>query len=146
MVDILPPALKTGQKQIDEDHLNILRIMEVITESKEIDSYIDDLRSHFCSHFQREERLMEDTNYWDTWAHQEEHKKFFDHFTHLRAWHEKYNSETTRIMFIAGLMEWTQNHILNSDIKMARWVREHHLEILPHDGPRDGTGGDTKAA
>jgi len=28
MVDMLPPALTTGHKQIDEDHLNILRIME----------------------------------------------------------------------------------------------------------------------
>jgi len=119
-----------GVAEIDEEHQKLfdlsnqfLRAMNKGQGSTELTKTFDALIEYTCTHFSSEEKFFLARNYPEAEAHIDEHKKLTDKVLDL-------NRSKTYIFpdNVAGfLSSWLKDHILESDMRYAKYLRENNL-------------------
>jgi hemerythrin-like metal-binding protein len=137
---MIPEELRTGHEIIDTQHNSILTELNLL--KKVLDEgglstpvvleFVTFLRNHFTDHFTDEEVLMHRLNYPAANLHVDEHLKFFDVFIHTRAKILANGATTENIdNLVSSLSGWLTDHILSTDVLLARFVRGEKLPEIP---------------
>lgn len=119
-----------GVSEIDEEHQKLFDLsnqfigaMNKGQGTAELTRTFDALIEYTCTHFNSEENFILARNYPDAEAHIEEHRKLTDKVLDL-------NKNKTYIFpdNVSGfLSSWLKDHILESDMRYAKYLRENDL-------------------
>ncbi len=121
-----------GVSEIDEEHQKLfdlsnqfLRAMNKGQGTAELTKTFDALIDYTCTHFSSEEKFFLAHNYPDAESHIDEHKKLTDKVLDL-------NKNKTYIFpdNVSGfLSSWLKDHILESDMRYANYLRENNIVL-----------------
>jgi len=123
--------LAIGVAEIDEQHREIFKRMEKLTEAcragkgkDEIEETFLFLNDYVLTHFGLEEELMQKFNYPDYPFHKIQHRKFIQNFLDLKKTFEATGtSSELAIQANVLLMDWLAVHIRNYDKSMGVFLR-----------------------
>lgn len=129
-------ALKVGNKLIDQDHFELVTLVnqlhQAVQDGKGTDilaRILQALLTYTQEHFQREELLMEHIHYPDIEAHLNQHKKLLDQVLVLQDAFERGRAEVAA--HTAELLRyWLTHHIMRTDKKLSLAIREYGLVEL----------------
>ncbi|MGE4352099.1 MAG: bacteriohemerythrin [Bdellovibrionales bacterium] len=117
---------------LDEEHKiflgHINALYEAIhfgTASHVLIPLIDDLVTYSIGHFAHEEEYMFATHYPDFEAHKKAHEELRNKLVALQFKGENQPSPSVFNETFLFLKTWLTNHVLNTDKKMALYLREH---------------------
>lgn len=121
--------LRTGYGAIDNQHMAICEMLDALTGSltpEDGERFAHALELHFAAHFDEEEALMTLHSYPLRRDHTTAHIMFYSgRFLPLLNTTKDSGYTRETIAALAGLvMTWFQEHILEADVKLARYVRE----------------------
>lgn len=130
------PALSVGNKLIDQDHLELITLVNELHSAAQAGKSGDVLGkillalfAYTQEHFQREELLMEHIHYAELEAHQEQHRQLLDQVLVLQDAFERGRSDVA--MNTAELLRhWLLHHIMRTDKKLALALCEAGLVDL----------------
>ncbi len=127
-------SLSLGVEAIDDQHKELIRIVNRLLHAiKDKDSemivneILAGLREYTVFHFNAEEKFMEEIRYPHRGEHLQQHqdlKQKVKGFQYARFHHE----EVTLGELKAMLSEWLLEHILDSDLRIAKFMREKEKE------------------
>lgn len=132
MLDVWTDDLLTGNSLVDHQHQNLFKMIatlhKCIAEEAPRDQLAQSLESlgrYVISHFAAEELLMQDSNYPDFIQHKNlhsdlEHKINF----YLDQFHKR--KEIDLVSLIEFTSQWLKIHVLTEDMKIVKWIRNHH--------------------
>ncbi|MEO5367014.1 MAG: bacteriohemerythrin [Magnetococcus sp. WYHC-3] len=126
--------LKVGVEFIDYDHRRLVEMINqlfacLITGAgrDKVGRIIDDLVDYTKYHFKREEDQFGPKGYPETAAHKAQHVKFTSGVVAFqKEFHEKGAPLTNEVL--GFLKDWLVEHILNTDVKMARFLRSNGVK------------------
>jgi hemerythrin len=132
---MLPAELVTGNNLVDAQHANLLAEVELLRgvchdpdvlppRVGVVMEFVEFLRGHFHRHFYAEEQAMAESGYPDLWMHRDEHLRFYDKFVWHKARMERGPTVETVDAFVEDVERWVRDHILMSDVQMAKWIRD----------------------
>ena len=124
------PVLETGIEEIDDQHRKLLLIANALVEAvrtkgrqKEVQRLLDSLREYTMFHFRTEENWMEELGFPELKEHGEFHR---DLTKKAKAY--KYRAFRDRDLapeeVLELLREWLLDHLLDKDVRFARFARE----------------------
>jgi len=123
-------SLKVGNTVIDHEHQNLVRYINVLQQTMEIDAnpeVIDDvlqgLTDYAAVHFTVEEELMKAYDYPDFGNHKMAHGKFTAKLGELITMYGSSRAAVAQPL-LDFLMSWLIEHILKVDVKLAIYLRE----------------------
>lgn len=122
-----------GVEEIDEDHKQLVRILNRVVQSirddkskDQVREIMDELIDYTRYHFSHEESLMEKTGYPGLEQHRASHELLV---WRVIAFHQKVLQETIDMAEVANfLVEWLINHILDEDARFAPHFRQHGIK------------------
>ena len=125
---------ETGVVKIDEQHKELIRLINQVhfemAEGKEKSSLIilfEELFNYVMIHFATEEQMMKKYRYEEFENHQKQHIKLKENMLKKKTeYEEKKIILSMRIMIL--LKEWLQNHILETDLKFADYMKSNRSE------------------
>jgi hemerythrin len=118
----------TGVGEMDVQHRDLLeqadRLLAAMgTDPGAVGRLLDFLGDYAVSHFEMEERLMEQHGYPQAEAHREAHASFVRTFGRLRYDYELDGLTEGFAELVSGwLVEWLKGHILDVDMALGRWL------------------------
>ncbi|WP_372999967.1 bacteriohemerythrin [Sulfurimonas sp.] len=124
-------GLSLGVKSLDDDHKNLLNIINKLAlainndeAQKFIDSIFEDLQNYAIDHFRREEELLKKCNCKKLDQHIKQHREFSSKIPELKAnlSHSKDSSSAQEVSFF--LTDWLFNHIIEEDIPAISMFEE----------------------
>lgn len=121
-------AFATGVAEIDAQHRELLeqvdRLLGAIDgDPAALGRVLDFLGDYAVSHFEMEERLMEQHGYPHAEAHREAHASFVRAFGRLRYDFDLDGPTEGFAELVTGwLVEWLKGHILDLDMVLGRWL------------------------
>ncbi len=123
--------LATGIKEIDDQHKEIIKRMQIIDNSseqmvseEEIDKMVRFFGGYMIEHFDTEDKYMIDYKYPKYDLHKSEHMKFLKNFAVLKRLCEEEDSTSLIILAIQNqFLDWLVHHILHTDKEMAAYLR-----------------------
>jgi hemerythrin len=121
-------AFATGVAEIDAQHRELLeqvdRLLGAIDgDPSALGRVLDFLGDYAVSHFEMEERLMEQHGYPDAEEHREAHASFVRAFGRLRYDFDLDGPTEGFSELVTGwLVEWLKGHILELDMVLGRWL------------------------
>jgi len=136
----------TGIEAIDDDHKLLVSLINQLHEATAagqnreiITSVLTVLMEYTCTHFAREEKILEKSDYPHLEMHQEKHKVLREQVIEI---HRRFVEE--EVDSIAGetlvfLKEWLTKHILGTDLAYKPYVQgivltqQEEMEILGFD-------------
>lgn len=117
--------------EMDQEHLELASILNNLNaavrggEPSEITSQLlDKLAAQIQSHFQSEDRLMDQYGYSDNDAHKNEHQRLIDELGYLK---DKFN-HGGEMMALHTLKEWLLRHISSSDKQLSDFISQHRVK------------------
>jgi hemerythrin len=117
----------TGHPILDRDHKLLLDTIATLFDGWCDHGTINDilrmLERYVIAHFEREETIMRLTQYPDQAAHQAQHEGFRATVARLRARWASHDDGGIKAEIAQELSQWLQGHILDSDRRIADWVR-----------------------
>jgi hemerythrin len=122
------PAFATGVAEIDAQHRELLeqadRLLGAIgSDPAAVGRVLDFLCDYAVSHFEMEERLMEQKGYPQAEAHRAAHASFVRAFGRLRYDYDLDGPTEGFNELVSGwLVEWLKGHILDVDLALGRWL------------------------
>ncbi len=123
-------SLSLGVRQIDDQHRELIRIangllnaVELGRPTRVLENVLSRLREYTVFHFHSEETFMEDIRYPERGEHAREH---FALKQRVKAFRRRlYRDEPLEVgEVLAFLQGWLLDHILVSDMDIARFLRE----------------------
>lgn len=127
-------GLSLGVKAIDDDHKQLLNIINRLSDSirddntqEVIDEIFDDLHKYIVEHFQREEALLKKCDYEDIKEHIAQHREFSKKIPELKAKLAKAKTSTNAQEVSYFLTDWLFNHIIEEDIPTIGLFEKHGL-------------------
>jgi hemerythrin len=121
------PALTTGDVQIDKQHQEIFRQVDVLCaallrgDRLESGNLVEFLGTYVGDHFSAEERAMKNSGYRDLAPHKTEHVRFVRAYLALVKEFELHGPSAGVAAGLNGwLAAWLNEHILRADIELAR--------------------------
>jgi len=131
----------TGHELVDNDHKQIFSIVEDVLESsvkgskEKNETAINFLAEYVVSHFAREEKLMDESDYPNTLAHTKEHKDFMEVALKLKDDFDdggyaigelEMHPDTIHLSKVINdtVIGWLLNHVMGSDKDLAKHYRE----------------------
>ena len=132
----------TGIELVDEEHKHLFDIIrdtnDVIHAELLHDKYdeiirlLSELREYTETHFSDEEELMKKIGYPEIEAQKRAHSAFVEKlvnidFRELEAMDD--NQEEYLMDLIGFLLGWLSNHILASDKKIGKYIKEHNIVL-----------------
>jgi hemerythrin len=128
---MLPANLTTGIHEIDDAHARLIWEVQLFASAftnglfptnADTQAFIEMLRDHFTSHFEAEERLMDQCGFPEWVTHREEHMQFFDVFLIHRARIQRGASPDEVAKLRDDILAWMRHHVLEEDAKLALWI------------------------
>lgn len=131
MAFIFTDDLKTGNAQIDNEHMSLINkinvLMDCCSKGEGITEIIPTLNfvlEYTKEHFMHEEMLQKKYNYSDYQNHKMKHEAFIKTIENLA---QKVNAQNANILILAELNShlglWLVNHIKNEDKKIAQYIK-----------------------
>lgn len=127
------PKLETGIEEIDEQHKILVemcneanRKLQDHVDKEFVERIVHDLMSYALYHFDQEEDLMETYGYeahapQDEQSHIAEHRSFSDTVSKVSTDLAK-GQMITREALMYFLNNWLVNHIMNTDMRLAKFL------------------------
>lgn len=126
--------LTVGVAAVDADHRKLFSLVNYLYDSMVvgkdkpvIDEFIDSLIIYTRQHFEREERLFEETDYPDRADHRKEHDALIAQITEAHARYKSDASAAQLLEMIGFLNRWMIEHIRKSDMKYAPHVKSRGI-------------------
>jgi len=122
---------ETGNKVVDSEHRQIFDLVQKVLDATfenrrdKMDTVMDFLVNYTVSHFENEERLMEESNYPDIAVHKKQHADFLAEVGKLKeqiAIEE--NHVKNNLIINKTVVGWLTNHVLGSDMLIAKYYRK----------------------
>ncbi len=125
---------ETGVVKIDEQHKELMRLINEVhvemLKGKEKSSLIilfEELFNYVIIHFATEEQMMKKYRYEEFENHQKQHIKLKEKMLKKKIdYEEKKITLSMQIMIL--LKDWLQNHILETDLKFAEYMKLNRSE------------------
>ena len=117
-----------GDADIDAQHRHILEMVRALHEAGEgagaetIDLLVAHLSRYLVSHFEAEEKFMEESGYPGLFDHRAEHRDCMDKLRELVEGINACHGSNLRIM-AAFVAEWMLDHIMHADQELAEFAR-----------------------
>ena len=122
--------LATGNQLIDNQHKELFRRINILLAAceqrkgkDEVGDLLQFLKKYVRTHFQDEENLQLRANYPLYKEHREEHDNFIQELIKVE---DEFSKEGASLLVIIGagkiVLDWVQNHIYQSDKKMAEFL------------------------
>lgn len=129
-------ALSVGNKLIDQDHLELVTLVNELHSAAQegksgdvLGKILQALFAYTQEHFEREELLMAHIDYAELDAHKEQHRQLMDQVLVLQDAFARGRSDVA--MNTAELLRhWLLHHIMRTDKKLAVAMREAGLVDL----------------
>lgn len=132
--------LETGVDILDQQHSRYIELLNdylgkaagFIDDERKARQLVESfefLRAYAEEHFSAEESIMIETAFPDFATHREEHQRFITHVDELARQMENtgFSAALAReVNFYA--IEWFIDHILDSDMKLAKFLKDRNLE------------------
>lgn len=126
--------LEVGVKVIDEQHKELLRIANGLIKAvslgrgrKTLENVMRRLREYTVLHFNSEERLMDEVGYPHRIQHIDEHANLKRGVKEFQAMLYKHEDLTPGE--VLGFMKgWLLQHILDADMRLARFINRKDIE------------------
>lgn len=127
------PALELGIKEIDAQHRELFRRIDLLVDAmirrggrEELASLFDFLGQYVFEHFSAEESLMRFTAYPQRGEHEAEHKRFV---ADLKLLQEEYRREGATALLLVKVngrvTQWLADHIARTDRAFGEHYRSH---------------------
>jgi hemerythrin-like metal-binding protein len=125
---IIPPQYGSGNEELDRDHARLIEILSGLkTSTNAPPSRLNDLmlqlRTYLDAHFEHEEQLMEQFQYYDTAAHQQSHRDIKQQAEHL-ADAIAADIPTAISACLSAMAGWIEEHMCGVDRKLADYLSE----------------------
>lgn len=128
------PALEIGVREIDDQHRELFRRVDILVEAMmqrrgpdELASLFDFLGTYVLEHFSAEEALMRRHGYPYRAEHEAEHRRFIDDFKALQREYVKEGGTALLLVRVNGrVTQWLAEHIARTDKDLGK-----HLRALP---------------
>lgn len=131
MPDGWQPSLTTGDREIDEQHQEILRrladLVDALEQGRrtEIGRMFDFLGDYVVEHFGAEERAMRESAFPGANVHAAAHQRFVREYGDLRALYEAAGPTlAVSVKTSTWVQDWLRAHIFGADLALARHLRE----------------------
>jgi len=125
-------GLSLGVKTIDDDHKELLLIINRLSEALRddnaqeiIDKTFDDLEKYIIEHFHKEEALLKRCNYEDIQEHITQHREFSKKIPELKAKLADVKNSASAQEVSYFLTDWLFNHIIEEDIPTISIYEQH---------------------
>ena len=125
---------ETGVVKIDEQHKELMRLINEVhvemLKGKEKSSLIilfEELFNYVIIHFATEEQMMKKYRYEEFENHQKQHIKLKEKMLKKKIDYEEKNI-TLSMQIMILLKDWLQNHILETDLKFAEYMKLNRSE------------------
>lgn len=129
-------GLEVGVDEIDEQHQELFRRAERLIHALkagdrgEVEPLLSYLSDYVLSHFDCEERWMEQVEYPGLEAHRDAHRRFKDDFQEMaREYRRKGPTPLVALTIHNWLADWLRQHIGGSDVALARWLRAQGIRL-----------------
>ena len=126
--------LRVGVEAIDEQHQELFRRAERLVHALEagdragVEPVLRYLSDYAVSHFECEERWMEEAEYPGLESHRDAHRRFKDEFRELtREYQRAGPTPATAVAIHDWLAGWLVQHIGSVDVEMGRWMKARGL-------------------
>ena len=124
--------LETGVEQIDNQHKEVCRLVNMVLDHEQEVKTEDTLKflgDYVVRHFADEEALQAASRYPGLGEHKTLHIDFIKVFLYLKAQLEMAKTEEDREISVMSLnstvVEWLGNHIMVYDRRFADWYKAH---------------------
>ncbi len=137
----------TGIEMIDKDHQLLVSLINQLHAAIEADqdrdiiaSVLTVLTEYTCTHFAREEKLLEKSDYPDLAEHREKHRNLSSQAIEIYRRYSENEASDISTETLVFLKEWLTKHILGSDMAYRPYVkdlfltREEEMEAMSLDG------------
>jgi hemerythrin len=137
MIITLTKDLETGINRIDDQHRELINIINQLSEmaTKGIDKDIieqtlENLGAYIGKHFGDEEELQKKCNYPNYDAHKTQHDDFVKEYLHLKS---EFNDKSCEhidftLKLLKFIVQWLVKHIKGSDVAMGKYCVEYLLK------------------
>ena len=125
------PNLETGIEIIDEQHKQLVKLLNQLTgtlvqdDSVQLMKTFDELAAYAKYHFETEEAIWEKSFKDDVWleSHQRTHTSFLPEVLKLKEEHEGESLKVVIELIVKFLIRWLAFHIIDNDKRMAIVLR-----------------------
>ena len=130
-------ALATGNKLIDEDHRELVRLANPVLESialrhsgQVLSTALNELVAHTRDHFSREEAEMKRINFKDIDMHTAEHTTLLKQVQDMQKQLET-GRKIDQMDLYRFLTKWVKDHIRKFDAELAATLETHSVSAAP---------------
>ncbi len=124
-------ALATGIKEIDDQHKELINIINQLLEAcnqgkgkEEVGKVIKFLEDYVISHFKAEENIQLKYNYPDYAAHKAQHEHFIREFIKLKSQFDNHGVSSFFVVDInRAVVEWLIQHICKTDVVLGKFLK-----------------------
>jgi len=136
---IIPPQYGSGYEELDRDHallIEILRDLKASTNAppSRLNDLMLQLRAYLDAHFEHEEQLMEQFQYYDTAAHKQSHRDITRQAEHL-ADAIAADIPTAISACLSAMEGWIEEHMCGVDRKLADFLSERDPSAHAREEP-----------
>lgn len=124
-------TLETGINSIDEQHKELFRQLDILTDMNNANRFndtLDFLEKYIIKHFSDEQKLHTSSNYPKARVHRGYHDTYIESFKKLKSTYiNNPSNPATMIAITNGVVNWLNKHILVHDMEFSRYYKG-----LPH--------------
>lgn len=128
---VLDKAHLFGIVDLDNEHLDLANTLNKLNAAVRSNApaentaqLLNTLATQIGTHFQSEERLMDEHGYSDSYVHKKEHQRLIDELGYLK---DKF-SRGGEMVVLHSLKQWLLDHIANSDRRLAEFILQHRVK------------------
>lgn len=129
------PALELGIREVDDQHRELFRRVDMLVEAmmarrgpEELAQVFDFLGTYVLEHFGAEEKLMRIHAYPERGAHEAEHRRFVDDFKALQRDYTREGPTALLLVRVNGrVTQWLAEHISRTDRTFGTWLKASGL-------------------
>ena len=121
------PSLETGILKIDQQHKELFRQADILTDTAQKDripSTLEFLGKYVFKHFSDEQIMHASSKYPKAETHKEMHRQFITTFKNLKKEYEQSGHNLAVVMKINKMVvDWLKEHIMIQDKDFARYYQ-----------------------
>ena len=122
------PSYSVNRPDIDTQHKELFRLIGELfgdLDAKQVKTSIFHLFKYTRTHFITEEYLLKETGYPELKNHQKLHEELLSQLSEFADM--DFHDEQSVLDFKKFAYDWLTSHILEEDLKYARYLKERHI-------------------